>query len=198
MEHIRLGNAGLKVSRLALGCMSYGDPTTPNAHPWALTEAEATALLPAGGRARRHVLGHRERLPTRHVRRDRRTRDHPLLQPRRDRARDQGPGQDARRPRRRGPVAQGDSRTGRRVPERLGTDYIDLYQIHRFDPDARSRRRWRRCTTHQGGQGALHRRVLDVRVAVRKAPARRGSRWWTRSCPCRTSTTCCAGTTNES
>ena len=41
MEHIRLGNAGLKVSRLALGCMSYGDPTTPNTHPWALTEAEA-------------------------------------------------------------------------------------------------------------------------------------------------------------
>ena len=27
---------------------------------------------------------------------------------------------------------------------RLGTDYIDLYQIHRFDPRRRSRRRWRR------------------------------------------------------
>jgi aryl-alcohol dehydrogenase-like predicted oxidoreductase len=41
MEHTRLGNTGLKVSRLALGCMSYGDPTTPNAHPWALTEDKA-------------------------------------------------------------------------------------------------------------------------------------------------------------
>ena len=41
MKYIRLGNTGLKVSRLALGCMSYGDPTTPNAHPWALTEDEA-------------------------------------------------------------------------------------------------------------------------------------------------------------
>ena len=30
---------------------------------------------------------------------------------------------------------------------RLGTDYVDLYQIHRFDPRRRSRRRWRRCTT---------------------------------------------------
>ncbi|MFG1874269.1 aldo/keto reductase [Sphaerisporangium sp. NPDC049003] len=29
------------MSRLALGCMSYGDPTTPNAHPWALTEDQA-------------------------------------------------------------------------------------------------------------------------------------------------------------
>ena len=38
MEYVRLGNTGLKVSRLALGCMSYGDPATPNAHPWALTE----------------------------------------------------------------------------------------------------------------------------------------------------------------
>jgi 1-deoxyxylulose-5-phosphate synthase len=30
---------------------------------------------------------------------------------------------------------------------RLGTDYIDLYQIHRWDPARRSRRRSRRCTT---------------------------------------------------
>ena len=30
---------------------------------------------------------------------------------------------------------------------RLGTDYVDLYQIHRFDPPRRSRRRWRPCTT---------------------------------------------------
>jgi aryl-alcohol dehydrogenase-like predicted oxidoreductase len=30
---------------------------------------------------------------------------------------------------------------------RLGTDYVDLYQIHRFDPTRRSRKRWKRCTT---------------------------------------------------
>ena len=41
MEYTRLGSTGLKVSRLALGCMSYGDPTTPDAHPWALREDEA-------------------------------------------------------------------------------------------------------------------------------------------------------------
>ncbi len=31
--------------------------------------------------------------------------------------------------------------------KRLGIDYVDLYQIHRWDPARRSRRRWRRCTT---------------------------------------------------
>ena len=38
MEYTRIGSTGLKVSRLALGCMSYGDPTAPNAHVWALAE----------------------------------------------------------------------------------------------------------------------------------------------------------------
>ena len=41
MEQVRLGNTGLKVSRLALGCMSYGDPTTPGAHEWSLHDEEA-------------------------------------------------------------------------------------------------------------------------------------------------------------
>ena len=29
MDETRLGTTGLKISLLALGCMSYGDPTTP-------------------------------------------------------------------------------------------------------------------------------------------------------------------------
>ena len=53
--------------------------------------------------------------------------------------------------------------------KRLGTDYVDLYQIHRFDPhtpmeetlEALERRRARR-------QGALCRRLVDVRLAVRE------------------------------
>ena len=40
MEYVRLGSTGLKVSRLALGCMSYGDPTTPGAHEWSLHALE--------------------------------------------------------------------------------------------------------------------------------------------------------------
>src|SRR5829696_9751964 len=41
MEQVRLGTSGLKVSRLAMGCMSYGDPTTPGAHEWALDDDAA-------------------------------------------------------------------------------------------------------------------------------------------------------------
>jgi aryl-alcohol dehydrogenase-like predicted oxidoreductase len=38
MEYRRLGQSGLKVSRIGLGCMSYGDPITTNAHTWALDD----------------------------------------------------------------------------------------------------------------------------------------------------------------
>ena len=44
MEYTRLGDTGLKISRLALGCMSYGDPTTGGAHRWALADDEAATL----------------------------------------------------------------------------------------------------------------------------------------------------------
>ena len=38
MKHIRLGRTGLEVSRLCLGCMSYGDPSWRS---WVLDEAGA-------------------------------------------------------------------------------------------------------------------------------------------------------------
>ena len=38
MEYVRLGTSGLTVSRLALGCMSYGNPGW---RPWVLDEAAA-------------------------------------------------------------------------------------------------------------------------------------------------------------
>ena len=46
MDYARLGNTGLKVSRICLGCMSYGDPdrrrpTARRRWPWALREDEA-------------------------------------------------------------------------------------------------------------------------------------------------------------
>ena len=41
MEHTRLGNTGLKISRLALGCMSYGDPDAAGVHRWALNDDQA-------------------------------------------------------------------------------------------------------------------------------------------------------------
>ena len=50
---------------------------------------------------------------------------------------------------------------------RLQTDYVDLYQIHRFDP-AHSHRRDARGPGPGGalGQSALHRCVVDVCMAV--------------------------------
>jgi 1-deoxyxylulose-5-phosphate synthase len=41
MEYVRLGRTGLKISRIALGCMSYGDPTTTSAHLWSLDDEAA-------------------------------------------------------------------------------------------------------------------------------------------------------------
>ncbi len=40
MEYPNLGRSGLKVSRLCLGCMSYGVPER-GAHPWTLNESES-------------------------------------------------------------------------------------------------------------------------------------------------------------
>lgn len=40
MDYVRLGKTGLKVSRLCLGCMSYGTPGGPT-HPWVIDEEAA-------------------------------------------------------------------------------------------------------------------------------------------------------------
>lgn len=42
MQYNRLGRSGLKVSRLCLGCMSYGVPER-GPHPWSLPLDEALA-----------------------------------------------------------------------------------------------------------------------------------------------------------
>ena len=191
LEYTRLGRTGLKVSRIGLGCMSYGNAAT-GMHQWTLDEDAAAAVLPAGRRARRHVLGHRERLPGRHLRRVRRPGDHPVLPARGHRAGDQGQRQDARRTRRQRPVPQGHPGTGRRVAAAAG------HRLHRrvLHPPLRRRDAGRGDHGHAarpgaGGQGALPRRLVDVGLAVREAATRRacctGGR---RSRRCRTSTTC--------
>ncbi len=40
MKYARLGNSGLKVSQICLGCMSYGVPER-GGHPWSLPEDQA-------------------------------------------------------------------------------------------------------------------------------------------------------------
>jgi len=48
MEYVNLGKTGLKVSRITLGCMTYGAPVavpTPGSHAWVLNEAESQPFL---------------------------------------------------------------------------------------------------------------------------------------------------------
>jgi hypothetical protein len=40
MEYVRLGRSGLRVSRIALGCMSFGD-TSRGFNEWSLNEADS-------------------------------------------------------------------------------------------------------------------------------------------------------------
>ena len=44
MEYVRLGSTGLEVSRLVLGCMSFGDPKR-GTHPWTLDEESSRPLI---------------------------------------------------------------------------------------------------------------------------------------------------------
>ncbi len=44
MEFTRLGKSGLKVSRLCLGCMTYGVPER-GSHPWSLNEEQSRPLI---------------------------------------------------------------------------------------------------------------------------------------------------------
>src|SRR5271155_2186520 len=44
MDYVSLGNTGLKVSRICLGCMSYGIPERGN-HPWTLGEEQTRPFI---------------------------------------------------------------------------------------------------------------------------------------------------------
>jgi len=44
MEYTRLGKSGLKVSRLCLGCMTYGVPER-GGHPWSLNEERSRPFI---------------------------------------------------------------------------------------------------------------------------------------------------------
>ena len=44
MEYTKLGNSGIEVSRLCLGCMSFGDPAS-NMHAWTLDPDRSEAII---------------------------------------------------------------------------------------------------------------------------------------------------------
>jgi aryl-alcohol dehydrogenase-like predicted oxidoreductase len=135
MEYTRLGNTGLQVSRLALGCMSYGDPSAPNAHLWALTEDLAQPFFRQAvelgvtfwDTANVYQLGTSEEVVGRAITRFAR-RDEIVLATKVRGWMHDGPGGEGLS--RKAILEQVDASLAR-----LGTEYIDLYQIHRFDPE---------------------------------------------------------------
>lgn len=133
MEYTRLGTTGLKISRLALGCMSYGDPHTPGAHPWALPDEQADPFFRQAvelgitfwDTANVYQAGTSEEAVGRAITKFSRREDIVLATKVRGRMHD-GPGGEGLS--RKAILEQVDASL-----RRLGTDYIDLYQIHRFD-----------------------------------------------------------------
>jgi aryl-alcohol dehydrogenase-like predicted oxidoreductase len=132
MDYINLGTTGLKVSRICLGCMSYGEPDRGK-HAWSLG-ADAAApffrqALDAGinffDTANVYSAGSSEEITGKTLLsmapRDElviATKVHGRMRP--------------------GPNGQGLSRKAimneiDNSLTRLGTDYVDLYQIHRWD-----------------------------------------------------------------
>jgi len=135
MDYVRLGTTGLQVSRICLGCMSFGDPGR-GAHPWSLPEAQSRPFLEkalASGitffdTANTYSDGSSEEIVGRAVNDFARREDVVLATK-------------VFMPMRPGPNGGGLSRKAilheiDASLERLGTDYVDLYQIHRWDPNS--------------------------------------------------------------
>ena len=135
MDLTRLGASGLKISRLALGCMSYGDPTTELAHEWALADDVAQPFFRQAielgitfwDTANVYQAGTSEEVVGRAIERYSRRENIVLATKVHGRMHD-GPGGSGLS--RKAILEQIDASL-----TRLGTDYVDLYQIHRFDPD---------------------------------------------------------------
>jgi aryl-alcohol dehydrogenase-like predicted oxidoreductase len=132
MDYLKLGNTGLDVSRLCLGCMTYGVPDRGN-HAWTLDEEKSRPIIRQAVEAginffdtanvysdgtSEEIVGRALKEFTRREEVVIATKVHGRMRP--------------------GPNGAGLSRKAILTEidaslKRLGTDYVDLYQIHRFD-----------------------------------------------------------------
>ncbi|MFZ9396363.1 MAG: aldo/keto reductase [Erythrobacter sp.] len=135
MKFTRLGRSGLMVSRLCLGCMSYGDTTKGWHGEWLLDEAQSRPLfrkaLESGinffDTANMYAGGTSEEI-TGKLLREMALRDEIVVATK------------AYFPWRRAPNAGGSSRKSLMQAiddslRRLGMDHVDLFQVHRWDPE---------------------------------------------------------------
>jgi len=138
MNYVKLGNTGMRVSRICLGCMSYGKPQVapwPDMlnWPWTLTEADSRPFIQRAlelgvnffDTANVYSIGESEAVLGRAIR-DFARRDELVIA-----TKVNGPVR---------PDANGRGLSRKAILtevdkslRRLGTDYIDLYIIHRFD-----------------------------------------------------------------
>lgn len=133
METLRLGDAGLRVSRVILGLMSYGAPDR-GGHPWSLPIDAARpffrAAIEAGittfDTANVYSDGSSEEI-TGELLREFAQREEVVIATKVHGR--MGPGPNGSGLSRGAIMTQIDASL-----RRLGTDYVDLYQIHRFDP----------------------------------------------------------------
>ncbi|MCL2543612.1 MAG: aldo/keto reductase [Nocardioidaceae bacterium] len=132
MDYVRLGSTGLEVSPICVGCMSWGDPA--KGRPWTLQEDEARPLIKqaieAGvnffDTANVYAAGTSEEITGRALA-DVAERDNIVLATKVHGVMSEGP--NGRGLSRKAILQEIDNSL-----RRLGTDYVDLYQIHRFDP----------------------------------------------------------------
>jgi 1-deoxyxylulose-5-phosphate synthase len=133
MEYRRLGDSGLTVSRIILGCMSYGD-SEAGSHSWSVgldaSRPFFRAAIEAGittfDTANVYSAGSSEEV-TGQLLREFSTREQVVIATKLHGRMFPGPkGAGLSR----GAIMQAIDDSLRR----LGTDYVDLYQIHRFDP----------------------------------------------------------------
>src|SRR3954454_22291498 len=133
MDYTRLGDSGLQVSRVTVGCMSWGDggPDRPWTKDEAFAEQTIQAALEAGinffDTANVYSAGTSEEYTGRSLWKHADREDVVLATKVFNRMR---PGPNGAGLSRKAILQEIDTSLAR-----LGTDYVDLYQIHRFDPE---------------------------------------------------------------
>ncbi|RKP55835.1 aldo/keto reductase [Pararobbsia silviterrae] len=132
MEFTKLGRTGVDVSRLCLGCMSYGAPDR-GTHPWTLDEGQARPFIKKAldlginffDTANVYSAGTSEEIVGRALK-EYAKRDEIVLATKVNGRMHQGPNGAGLS--RKAILSEIDASL-----RRLGTDYVDLYQIHRWD-----------------------------------------------------------------